>query len=69
MKVRLMRIVKDRETKKDIEIPAEIDMDEVQCVYRDRNGVSLSLTSGYVVKVAHSYEEMINTFIEGTIIQ
>lgn len=63
MKVRLMRIVKDRITKEDIEIPAEIDDSEVQCVYKDQNGVVLSLASGYVIKVSHTFEEMVSCFI------
>ena len=69
MKVRLMRIVKDRETKKDIEIPAEIDVDEVQCVYKDQNGTFLSLTSGYVIKVSHSFKEMEDCFIGSNTLQ
>ena len=64
MKVRLLKIVRDRETKEEISVEAEVDTDDVQCVYRDRNGVLLALTSGYTVKVAHSYQEMIDTFIK-----
>ena len=63
MKYRLLKIVRDREMEENIEIPTEIDSNDVQCVYKDQNGVSLSLTSGYTVKVAHSFQEMINCFI------
>ena len=63
MKVRFMRIVVNRETKEEIQVPAEIDTEEVQCVYKDRNGVLLSLTSGNLLKVAHRLDDMVECFV------
>ena len=64
MKVRLLKVIRNKETKEETSVETEIDSDEVQCVYRDRNGVLISLKNGYLVKVDHSYQEMANTFIK-----
>jgi len=66
MKIRLLRIVRDKVTKEEIQVPSEVDTEEVQCVYKDRNGVSLSLKNGYTVKVAHTLEEMVDCFINNS---
>lgn len=63
MKIHYRRIVKDRETKEDKVILHEIRKSDVQCVYKDRNGVFLSLTSGILIKTDHTYEEMTNAFL------
>jgi len=63
MKVRLLRVSINKETKEEVQIPMDVDTEEVQCVYKDRNGVSVSLKNGFVFKVAHSLKEMEDTFI------
>ena len=64
MKIRLLRLVKDWKTKEEKQILEEVKTEWVQCVYRDRNGVFLSLDNGFTIKVDHSFDEMIDAFID-----
>jgi hypothetical protein len=51
MKIEVKRIVKNRHTGEERAFIDEIDTKDVQCLYKDKFGVYLSLTSGYLIKV------------------
>jgi len=63
MKIRLLRLIKDWKKNEEKQIPEEIKVEWVQCVYKDRNGVFLSLDNGFTIKVDHSFDEMVGIFI------
>ena len=68
MKINLRRIIKATEViteeKYDKIVTQEVSTIDVQCVYKDQNGVFLSLKSGRVFKVDHTLREMTECFVD-----
>lgn len=62
MKPLIRRIVLDRETKEEIVIGLEIGRRDILCLYKDRNGVFISLANGKLVKVDHTLNELEEIF-------
>ncbi len=49
--IRVKRKIKHRDTGVEREFIDEIKVKEIQCIYKDRFGVYLSLTTGFLIKV------------------
>lgn len=58
----IRRIVLDRDTKEEVVIGLEVGRRDILCLYKDRNGVFISLSNGRVVKADHTLRELQRIF-------
>ena len=52
------RLIKDRDTGEEEGISDKIEFKNIQCLYKDRNGTWLVLSTGYMIKTAHTMSEL-----------
>ena len=64
MKVHLRRIVRNKDTKEEIIVNSEVRQEDVQCIFKDKYRVLVSLKNGMAIRVDHTQEEMIDLFIK-----
>ena len=54
----LERFKRDRETKEEILVPYNLHIEDVICLYKDRNGTFIVKKQGYQNKVPYKFNEL-----------